>query len=390
MAKTDPAQGTVNGCLMRGGTSRGFFVRESALPVALDDSLLDEFALELFGSPDPIQVDGIGGSHSHTSKLMVVSPSKREDIVIDYTFGQVAVERPLVDWSGNCGNLTSAIGPFAIREGLAAVEEPATTLRLYNTNTKTTIEQTIPVVDGTPAVYGDYRIDGVTGTGARINSRFLDPVGTVFDSLFPTGSVEDTVTLDETDVSVSVVDVTNPCVFVRANELGLMGTELPSALRGEPSLLDNLERIRGHVCERLGIVDDPANASIESPSTPFIAMVAPPQRYNTSAGDTIRTTDFDITARIITSQSPHHAYAMTGAMCLAAATQLKGTIPNEVVRSTVDGDPIRIGHPKGTIAVTVDVSDSETIDCVTVGRTARPILNGQAYYRYVDELESLR
>lgn len=390
MGDTDPAQGSVEGRLIRGGTSRGLFVRKSALPVGLDDDLIDPLALELFGSPDPIQVDGIGGSHSHTSKLMVVAPSERDGVAVDYTFGQVAVDRPVVDWGGNCGNLTSAIGAFALLEGMADATGPTTELTLYNTNTDTAIEQTIPTAGGQPAISGDYSIDGVAGTGARIDSAFLDPAGGVLGSLFPTGNVTDEVTVDGETVEVSLVDVTNPCVYVRAADLGLDGTELPDALSATTGLLDRLEAIRGAVCEQIGRVEHAADAATESPTVPFVAAVAPPQGYACSNGGSVAADEIDITARIVTTQTPHHAYAMTGAMCLAAAARLPGTIPNEVVRPAESNAPVRIGHPKGRIAVDVTTGDDRSVESVTVGRTFRPIMDGSVYYRYVDELAALR
>lgn len=390
MSGFNSAQGRVNGRLIRGGTSRGLFIRESVLPVALDDDLIESLALELFGSPDPIQVDGIGGSHSHTSKLMVVRPSERPGIAVDYTFGQVAVDRPVVDWGGNCGNLTSAIGAFALLEGMAETVEPATELTLYNTNTATTIEQTIPIKDGRPAVYGDYAIDGVAGTGARIDSTFLTPAGGVFGSLFPTGNIIDEITVDGSTIEISLVDATNPCVYVRAADLDLQGKELPDNLTTKPGLLNRIEAIRGAVCEKIGLVERAEDAAIESPTVPFVAVVSPPQDYECSNGEAINADEIDITARIVTTQTPHHAYAMTGAMCLAAAARLPETIPNEAVRSASDDEPVRIGHPKGRITVDVTINDDRSVESITVGRTIRPIMDGTVYYQFVNELAALR
>lgn len=380
----DPLQGEIEGRLIRGGTSKGFFVRAAELS-AVPDDLLDEFILELFGSPDPLQVDGLGGSHSHTSKLMIVRRSARSGVDVDYTFCQVGITQPVVDWSGNCGNLTSAVGTFALREGMIEPDSTPAALTLYNSNTDTVVEQSLPLQGGAPTMYGEYEISGVPGTGARIDSTFLDPAGGVFGSLTPTGSFRETVSVGSEDVEVSLIDVTNPCVFVRASDLGLTGTELPAEL-DESAVLERLELIRGAVCEELGLVAHAKDAATESPTTPFIAIVSQPQAYECTTDRSVAAADIDITARIITSQSPHHAYAMTGAMCLAAATELEGTIPNEVVRA--GANPVRIGHPKGTISVSVDASDS-AVKSVTVGRTAREIMHGTAYYRYIDDLTRL-
>jgi 2-methylaconitate cis-trans-isomerase PrpF len=187
------------------------------------------------------------------------------------------------------------------------------------------------------------------------------------------------------------VDVANPCVFVRASDLGLEGDELPAELADTPGLLDRFERIRGTVCERLGIVDDATAAREETPTTPFIAVVSPPRSYDCSVDRTVSASEIDVTARIITTGTPHHAYAMTGAMCLAAASRFPGTIPNQVVRRS--GERVTIGHPKGTIEVGVDVDIGDgtpVVESVSVGRTVRPLLSGEAYYRYVDGLERLR
>jgi 2-methylaconitate cis-trans-isomerase PrpF len=366
-------------------TSKGFFIQERELPDVRGD-LLDTLVLELYGTPDPLQVDGIGGSHSHTSKLMIVRPSERDGVDVDYTFGQVGIEKPVVDWSGNCGNLTSAIGTFAIMEGFISPSSSPVEVTLYNTNTETVIEQTIPLESGTPTPYGEYAIDGVPGTGARVDSTFLDPAGGVFGSLTPTGELTETVIVEGEEYEVSALDVTNPCVFVRADAVGLSGTELPQELSETSGLLDRLELIRGAVCERLGLVEDAADAQMERPTIPFIAVVSEPQSYDCSADKFVAGEDIDVMARIITTQTPHHAYAMTGAMCLAAASQLTETVPNQVVRE--ETDRVTIGHPKGKISVGVSAAD-DRVESVTVNRTAREIMRGTLLYRYVNGLEEL-
>jgi hypothetical protein len=382
----DPLQGHVDGRLIRGGTSKGFFVTPAAFP-DVEGDLRDTLLLEMFGSPDPLQIDGIGGSISSTSKFMLVERSDRDGIDVDYTFGQVAVNQPAVDWSGNCGNLTSAIGTYALKEELAPVDGDPTTVTLYNTNTSTRIEQSIPIEEGVPTPYGDYAIDGVPGTGARVDSKFFDPAGGVFGSLTPTGNFRETIAVEGDEYEVSLVDATNPCVFVRADDLGLSGTELPSEISERDGVLNTLELIRGTVCERLDLVDDARDARSERPTIPFVAFVSEPQSYENSLGGHVDAAEIDVTARVITTQTPHHAYAMTGAMCLAAAAQLKETIPNEVSRETTES--VTIGHPKGKITVGVEASET-AIESVTVGRTVRELVRGSVSYRYVDGLEQLR
>lgn len=402
-------QGFIPGVLFRGGTSKGFFVRKGVLPDP--GPLRDELVLELFGSPDPLQVDGIGGAKSHTSKLMIVGPASREDVDVVYTFGQVAVEDPVVDWGGNCGNLTGAVGAFAVHQGVVDADPPAADLTLINTNTDTVIDQTVPVTAHGLDVYGDYAIDGVPGTGPQIPSRFRDPAGGVTGSLFPTGTSIEQVVREgagrdggDPRVSCSVADVGNPCVFLRAADLDLDGTELPAELSETPGLLDELEQIRGIICERIGLVDDPSRSRDESPAVPQIAVVSEPQSYDSSVDTHVSADEIDITARIVTSGTPHHAYAVTGAMCLAATASLPGTLPNEVARRGADGS-VTIGHPKGTIEIGVEVAEAKTgrarngdvdtdvsgpqIQAVTVGRTARPLFTGEAQYRYVGDLSRL-
>lgn len=376
-------QGAVEGTLIRGGTSRGLFLREAELPPSGD--VRDALLVELFGSPDPIQVDGIGGGKSHTSKAMIVEPSDRDGVDVAYTFGQIEVEEPTVAWGANCGNLTAAIGVYALREGMVPADEPTTDLTLFNTNTGTTVEQTVPVRGGDPAVYGDYAIDGVPGTGARIDSTFVDPAGP--DGALPTGRERERIEVDGEACEVSIVDVTNPNVFVRAADLGLAGTELPDAIEADADLLARIERIRGAAAARLGFVDDPAEAASESPEVPFLQIVSPPQSYEGSTGERVEASEIDVTGRIMSNGHPHHAYAMTGAMCLGAAARLSGTVPNAVV-GPGEGE-LRLGHPKGEVAVGVDV-EGDRVRGVTMSRTARALFHGSVYYRYVGALDALR
>lgn len=384
-------QGRVDGLLMRGGTSKGLFVRRDDLPIQPDHELFEDFLLELYGSPDPLQIDGIGGSHSHTSKIMMVTESSRNDADINYTFGGVGVENPVIEWGGNCGNLTAAVGAFAILEGLVSAEEPITNVTLYNTNADGIIEQGVPVTDGKPDIYGDFHIDGVPGTGARVDTHFIDPAGGVLDAALPTGNAVDTITIDRSEIDVTVVDVTNVVAYIRAGDIGLTGTELPDDLRDADGLMDRLERIRGAVCVELGLVDSPEDAELEYPIFPHLAIVSEPQSYDCSVDKRVEMTDIDITARVISMQDPHHAYAMTSGLCLGAAAKIPGSVPNEAIR-----DPltkwITLGHPKGTMSVgsVVHTDDAQPdVERVSIGRTQRPIMWGSAYYRYVDELASL-
>lgn len=391
---TTDQQGSVDGLLMRGGTSKGFFVRKMDLPIQPDHELFDDFLLELYGSPDPLQIDGIGGSHSHTSKIMIVSPTDRSDADIEYTFGGVGVKNPVIEWGGNCGNLTAAVGAFAIHENLVDIREPKTTVTLYNTNADAIIEQEIPVTeDGTPQIYGEYHIDGVPGTGARVDSHFIDPAGGVLDAALPTGNPVDSVNIDGETIEVTVVDVTNVVAHVRAEDVGLAGTELPEEMTADPDMMERFEQIRGAVCVELGLVDDPADAILEYPIFPHLSIVSEPKSYVCTGGNNqVEAADIDITARVISMQDPHHAYAMTSGLCLGAAARIDGTLINETVRDPNE-EWTTLGHPKGTMSIGAVVRNNgnqPTVKRVSIGRTQRPLMHGSAYYRYDGGLGRLR
>lgn len=375
-----PLQRGIDGYLIRGGTSKGFFTDPATLPN--DPAERDEFVLELFGSPDPLQVDGLGGSHTHTSKLMLIDESEREDADLAYRYAQVGIDEATVDWDGNCGNLASAVGVYGVLEGLVEPSEPTTTVRIHSENTDSLLEQEVPVTDGEPDPYGDARIDGVPGSGARVPTRYLDPCGGMLGAALPTGNATDELVVDGESHTVSIVDATNVTVFLRADALGLEGTESPLEIAEDDELLEQLERIRAAACVELGLVDDPERASIERPTMPFIAAVAPPRGYATTVGGDVDPDDVDITARMVSTGRPHHAYATTGAMCLAAATRLPGTIPNEVARGT--GEAVRIGHPKGVIRIGVDADAANgPIRSVSIDRTARLLMSGTAFARHL-------
>lgn len=374
-------QSDIEGLLMRGGTSKGFFVREADLPPA--GPTRDAVLLELFGSPDPLQVDGIGGSRSHTSKLMIIDPPSSDEYDVEYTFGQIGVTEPEVDWSKNCGNLTSAIGAFALLEGVVSADGDAAELTLYNTNTDTIIEQTVPMDGGEPAVSGDYSIDGVPGTGAKIETTFVKPGGGVTGSLFPTGNPIDTIDTGTEEIDVSVVDATNVVVFLRAEDLGLEGTELPDELAARQGILDLFARVRETIRTEIGL----ANAKKSNPS---ISVVSEPQSYDCSIDRRVDSDGIDITSRWMSLQ-PHHAVGMTGAMCLGTAAQIPGTIPYAKADHR-DDDTITLGHPKGSVTIAADIDNPDeepVVRSITQGRTARPVMHGRAYYHEPDASEDV-
>lgn len=364
--------------LIRGGTSKGVFVRERELP----NEDRAKVILALFGSPDSRQIDGLGGGTSTTSKLMIVEPSDKEGVDAQFTFGQVSTDKSVIDYGGTCGNLTFGIGPFAIDEGIIDIGEKCDTVEvtLYNTNTDSYVDQTVPVQNGHSQTKGDFKVYGVPRTYARIDSTFLDPAGGETGSLFPLG--EPTIDLDtpEGTYEVSVLDIVNPVVFVRAQDFGLTGTELPEQIDGDAEILSRIERLRGAACEALGYVDDASNSADVSPGVPKLAFISEPQSYQTSGGDQVEASTIDLTARIMSMQKLHPVYAVSGACCTAAAALLPGTIPNLV--GDVTDEEITLGHPKGPISVTADVTpNTNTVHSVTVPRTSRRLIEGTAYYQ---------
>ncbi len=350
---------------MRGGTSRALFFLERDLPPAGPGR--DRVFLAALGSPDPYgrQLDGIGGGVSSLSKCCVIGPPTRPGADVDYTFAQVDVRTALVDYAGNCGNCSSAVGPFAIDERLVAAVEGETLVRIHNTNTRKLIEAHVPVQNGEAQVAGDFELAGVAGRGARIALDFLDPGGAASGRLLPTGQPRELIE----GVEASLVDATNPVVFVRARDLGLTGAEPPAAIDADRALAARLEAIRAEAGKRAGV---PGSTAI-----PKIALVAPPARFTALDGAAHPADAVDVLARVISMGTCHRAFALTAAMCLAVAARLPGTVVHECARGGA-GD-LRLGHPSGMlpIAATVTARDGEPwAERVTVYRTARRLMEG--------------
>ena len=345
-----------------------------------DRAAWDEIFLAAIGSPDPYgrQLDGMGGGISSLSKVVVIAPSSRADADIDYTFGQVVIDRPFVDYGANCGNMSSAVGPFSVDEGLVAVASGTARIRIYNTNTAKTIISEFPVAKGRAVVNGDYRLLGVAGAGAKIRLAFEDPGGAVTGKLLPTGNIRDVLDIPGMGaLEVSMVDATNAGVFVDAAALGLRGTELPDELAANPELLNRLEAIRGAAAVAMGLAETAAAATSASPSNPKIAVVSPPQPASTLAGDVLDPAAMDFTARMISVGQPHRAVPLTGAMCLSVAARIEGTVVNQAMRGAQAGD-VRIAHPSGIIDLAAEVSNAGGwhAERVVVYRTARRLMEG--------------
>jgi 2-methylaconitate isomerase len=357
------SQRRIRAVFMRGGTSRAVFFHEADLPHAQADR--DSIFLRVLGSPDPYgrQLDGLGGGISSLSKACIVGPPTHPGADVDYTFAQVEVSRPVVDYKGNCGNCSSAVGPFAVDEGLVSAAAPETAVRIHNTNTGKLILARVPVTDGKAAVEGDFELPGVPGRGARIALDFLEPAGAVTGRLLPTGRTRDV--LDGCEASL--VDATNPVVFVRAKDVGLTGTEKPVDVDGNMPAMARLERIRLLAAEAMGI---PGSAAV-----PKIAVVAPPATFAALDGTPHGVDQVDVLARVISMGACHRAFALTAAMCLAVAARIDGTVVQEAAGIPGPQD-LRLGHPSGVLPVAAEVDYGPAAKRVTVYRTARRLMEG--------------
>ena len=373
--------------ILRGGTSKGVYLRESDLPT--DPKERQATILAIFGSPDKRQIDGLGGADPLTSKVCIVGPpplagtGKYADL--SYTFGQVEIDKPSVDFRSLCGNLTSGVGAFAIWDGLVPPVPPITVVRVYNTNLDSILIVEVPVSDGRPLESGDFVIPGVPGSGAKIQVDFADTAGTSAGALLPTGNPCDRLDIPGFGkIDVSMVDIGNAHAFVRAADLGRSGTETASSIDADAELCWILERIRAHAGVAMGMIDDPDRAAEISPATPFVAMIAPPQDYeNVIGGNYVTAEESQFLSRLMFMQQMHKTYAGTSTVCTGVASRIPGTIVHEARRpSDRDYMIVRIGHPAGVIetesALDID-GDAHVVTRATLGRTARRIMKGTVY-----------
>ena len=369
---------------MRGGTSNAVVFRQEDLPT--DRSRWEAIFLSVMGSPDPYgrQLDGMGGGLSSLSKVCVVGPPSRSDADVDFTFAQVSVQEAVVDFSGNCGNMSSAIGPFAVEEGMVkAPVQGEARVRIHNTNTGKIIVSRFPVENGLLAIDGDLEIDGVAGTAAPVRLEFLDPGGAGSGQLLPTGSAVDHLpVLGYGDIAASCIDAANPCVFVAAESVGKTGVESPYELENDADFMAVMEQLRLAGSVKMGIAPDIAAAK-KVPSIPKVAMVCGPRSMRTLSGDALSEQAMDICVRMISVGQPHRAIPITGAVCLAIAARLPGSIPQRVCNAL--SGPIRIGHASGTLLVDAQVSGQPgggaRAEYGAVYRTTRRLFEGAVIYR---------
>jgi 2-methylaconitate isomerase len=366
---------------MRGGTSRAVMFHARDLP---ERAAWDPLFLGAMGSPDPNgrQLNGMGGGISSLSKVCVLAPSEREDADIDYTFAQVQIREPRVDYRSNCGNMSSAVGPFAVDEGLVRPNGDTAVVRIFNTNTRKIIRSTFPLEDGRAATDGDLAIPGVAGTGSPVRLDFLAPGGATTGKLLPTGNAVDRLDVPGIGaIEVSLVDAANACVFVRARDLGLMGRELPEELERDPALLERMQVIRRLASIAMGIAKDDAEARATA-GVPIIGFVAPPMDAPTLSGEAVGAAQVDLTARFLSNGQPHRALPLTASLCTAVAAGITGTVVAEALAPGA-GAQVRIGMPSGILVVGAEVSRDGGGTWVAHSgafyRTARRLFDGRIY-----------
>lgn len=376
---------------MRGGTSKAVFFHDADLPQ--DEQKRDQVILSAFGSPDRRQIDGMGGANTSTSKVAVIKKSDRPGIDVDYDFGQVDVNAPIVGKTMNCGNISSAVGPFAIDEGLVEAVEPMTEVHIFNTNTQKEIIAQVPVRDGRAMTEGDFAIDGVPGTGAKVTLKFVAPQGAASGKLLPTGNAKDYIEVDGKTYEYSFVDAANPVIFVHPEDFGVTGTEIPSEFNALPDCKEIcrcLEVIRGTGAVMLGLAKDLEDAKKNSQTLPKIAFATAPTDYTAGSGKAIDKTAIDLVGRLFSvNMKMIDAYMGTGAICTITAANTPGTIVNEIVCKNKNTDNrvthVRIGHPWGIMDAYADLQENadgtHSVLSGNLDRTARRIMEGYVYVR---------
>lgn len=359
----------------RGGTSRAIMIRGGSVPKDKE-----KFFLQIMGSPDPYgrQLNGIGAGISSLSKICIVDPSRMPGADVDYTFVGVGIEGSETDFAGNCGNMSAAVGPFAYNRKLIkkylSHQEGEITVMIYQTNTKKYIRSRFLVLGGEALVDDKTSIDGVSGLGTGVMLDFLDPAGSKTGKLLPTGNVVDTLC----GVEASCVDAANPCVFVRAKDMGLDPIILPADFLKEKEILQKLEEIRTAGAVAMGLCKEG-----EKPPRviPKIGIVSPPVQQTTLSGTTVEIDRLDLVVRFISDAQPHRAIPVTAALCTAAAAKIEGSIVHQCLRNhLVDGDMITIGHPSGRIQVNAKMDDGGRLESCSLVRTARRIMDGKIFW----------
>ncbi len=380
-----PPQIRIPATYMRGGTSKGVFFKLGDLPEAArrPGEARDKLLLRVIGSPDPYgkHTDGMGGATSSTSKTVILSKSDKPDHDVDYLFGQVSIDKPFVDWSGNCGNLSAAVGAFAINNGLIdparVPDNGVCEVRIWQVNIGKTLVNRVPISNGQVQETGEFELDGVTFPAAEIPVEFVSPIDPG-EAVFPTGNLT-----DELDVpgigtfTVTMINAGIPTIFMNAADLGYDGTELQEAINGDPAALEKFETIRAHGAVKMGLIKNVAEAAGRQ-HTPKVGFCAPPKDYTASSGKAIRADDIDLNVRALSMGKLHHAMMGTAAVAIGTAAAIPGTLVN-LAAGGGDRDSVTFGHPSGTLKVGAAAS-SETgewvVEKVVMSRSARVLMEG--------------
>ena len=383
-----PAQIKIPATYMRGGTSKGVFFKLSDLPLPaqVPGEARDKILLRVLGSPDPYgkQIDGLGNASSSTSKAVILSKSTQPAHDVDYLFGQVSIDKPFVDWSGNCGNLTAAVGSFAIANGLVAAEKiphnGICTVRIWQVNIGKTIIAHVPITNGEVQETGDFELDGVTFPAAEVQIEFLDPADGDGDdaAMFPTGHVVDDLEVPGVGtLKATLINAGIPTIFVNAKDIGYTGTELQSAINSDKEALARFELIRAHGAVKMGLIKDVAEA-VGRQHTPKVAFVAPPADYVSSSGKAIKAADIDVLVRALSMGQLHHAMMGTAAVAIGTAAAIPGTLVN-LAAGGGDRQAVNFGHPSGTLRVGAEAAQENgkwVVKKAIMSRSARVLMEG--------------
>ncbi|GEK43667.1 2-methylaconitate cis-trans isomerase PrpF [Acinetobacter johnsonii] len=373
---------------MRGGTSKGVFFKLDDLPEAAQQAgrVRNQLLLRVIGSPDPYakQIDGMGGATSSTSKTVILAKSQQPEHDVDYLFGQVSIDQPFVDWSGNCGNLTAAVGSFAISNGLVDAaripENGICTVRIWQVNIQKTIIAHVPITQGQVQETGDFELDGVTFPAAEVQIEFLDPADDGEDggAMFPTGNLVDTLEVPEIGrFQATFINAGIPTIFLNAEDIGYTGSELQDAINGDAKALARFETIRAHGAKQMGLIQDISEAASRQ-HTPKIAFVSKPKQYVSSSGKTITEQDTDLLVRALSMGKLHHAMMGTAAVAIGTAAAIPGTLVNFAAGGGAR-EAVRFGHPSGTLRVGAQAIQEKgqwVVKKAVMSRSARVLMEG--------------
>jgi probable AcnD-accessory protein PrpF len=380
------AQIKVPATYMRGGTSKGTFFKLTDLPQAcqVPGEARDKLLLRVVGSPDPYgaHIDGMGGATSSTSKTVILSKSSQPDHDVDYLFGQVGIDKAFVDWSGNCGNLSAAVGPFAITNGLIdparVPKDGLCTVRIWQANIGKTIIAHVPMTNGQVQETGDFELDGVTFPAAEIQVEFVDPADDAGGSMFPTGNLVDDLEVPGVGTfKATMINAGIPTIFVNADAIGYTGTELREAINGDPKALAMFETVRAYGAVKMGLIKDVGEAA-KRQHTPKVAFVAPAKTYTSSSGKTVEAGEIDLCVRALSMGKLHHAMMGTAAVAIGTAAAIPGTLVN-LAAGGGDRQAVRFGHPSGTLRVGAQaerVNGEWVVKKAIMSRSARVLMSG--------------